>query len=237
MINNNNLIKLFFLIVTSCLLTTYNSAGSNDDNPCKYKLVLSYNDNFRATVGNGIIVYLTLQSNDIELLNNKIVVDLEGENLGTNSRNNTGIGFINQVNVKATTSGKFTLGPYKLKIGNCELVSNTIDIIVYEKPEVVSPEFSYSLSKIELKKSEEKEFFITTNFELEVNKDIKNQGFDFFRESTSMNTSIVSGFFKRTNKYSFKIVAKKTGTYRITKEYFKYLPENLEFKELELEIK
>lgn len=234
MIKNMYLFKLLVIIAISCLAL---SCKSTYDNPCNYKLVLSYNDNFKATVGNGIVVYLSLQNDDLELLNKTITEDLKGEYLGGNIINTNGAEFLKQVNVKANKSGKFTLGPYKLKIGNCELVSNTIDIIVHEKPEVVSPEFSYSLQKIELNKFEEKDFFITTNFELEFNKDIKNQGFEIYPGSISMNTSIVSGFLKRTNKYNFKIVAKRAGTFRITKEYFNNLPENLEFKELELEIK
>jgi hypothetical protein len=237
MIKYNHLIKLLVLIAISFLASTCKSTYSNNDNQCNYKLVLSYNDNFKATVGNGIIVYLSLQNDDLELLNKTIIEDLEGENLGGNVTKIKGAEFLNQVNIKATKTGKYTLGPYKLQIGNCELVSNTIDIIVHDKPEVVSPEFTYSSLKIELKKFEEKEFFITTNFELEFNKDIKNHGFEIYPGSTSMNTAIVSGILKRTNKYSFKIVAKQVGKYKLTKEYFNHLPSTLEFEELELEIK
>lgn len=232
-----NLIKLILLITTTCFLSTCQSAKINIDKPCNYKLELSCVENFKYTVGNGIIVYLSLKSNDIEILNNKIVQDLDGDNLLVSPSNSSGYEFRNQNNIKAKKAGKYTIGPYKLSIGNCELISNTIDIIVYEKPQTETPKFSYSESKISMKEFEEKEFFITSNFEFELNKSIQNQGFDIKVGKTSISKSIVSGVLTTTNNYSFKIIAKKAGIYRITKEYFDFLPENLDFKEIELEIK
>lgn len=229
--------KISLLILTSFFLTTCNSAKINNDNQCNYKLELSCVDNFKFTVGNGIVLYLSLKSNDIEILNKKIAYDLEGVNLFANPTKTTGYEFRNQINVYAKKAGKYTIGPYKLNIGNCELISNTIDIIVYDKPEITSPEFSYSESKIIMRELEEKEFFITSNFEFGLNNSIQNQGFEIKKGKSSEKSSWVYGVVEKNYNYSFRIIAKKAGFYRITKEYFDFLPANLDFKELELEIK
>ena len=178
-----------------------------------------------------------MHSDDIEILNRKIILDLDGENLLVNPAKTTGFEFHNQINLYANKAGKYTIGPYKLKIGNCELVSNTIDIEVHEKPKIDSPEFSNSESKIFIKVSDQKEFFITSNFEFDLNNSIQNQGFVIKKGRSSVEKSLVAGVMKTTNNYSFKIIAKKPGIYKITKDYFNFLPTNLDIKELELDIK
>lgn len=212
----------------------YGTSIARKKNPCNLKLVLSHNESYKTIVGNGILVYLTIKSDDFDFIDNKIEEDLAGEILEINSKYMPGGGFVKWINVKATKTGKFKIGPYNLKVGNCELTSNSIEIIVHDKPEAAKPEFSYNLPKIGINNHGQKEFIITSNFEFEFNKEIKNEGFDIIPGSSSINQNLENSKFITICKYYFKVVAKKIGNYKITKEYFKYLPRSLEFKELEI---
>ena len=127
--------------------------------------------------------------------------------------------------IVAKEEGTHDLGPFQIKVGDEEFVSNSVRYTVFE-PE--KDGLTLSISSQTIPKGKEFSILLISPRELEAPTLRKNKMFEYKRMSTSQSM-VFSSSEGRSEEYQYEFVveAKRKGKLKISSELFKDLPDDV----------
>lgn len=161
--------------------------------------------------------------------------------------------FENSISVKPLKQGKFTIGPYSIKLGNQFITSNKIEVHIIklerykstpsDKIEIIAPKKVQVNEEFDIILKSQKKLYepkpIDENsqsfFKSYKSLQLKNEFLEHIKTTYNSKIEINNNIENKTYTYTIKVKAIKKGVFEIQKEDFNY-EINLDFPQHEIEV-
>lgn len=221
-------------VLTIILLCTNIIFSKDCDITCSIHL-----RSYQTVVGSTIPITLTMRGSEFVKLNREIVEDIDGMFIGNSIMGDNDIEetfFTETLYIYLEKVGKKTIGPYKLKIGDCEITTNSINIEVIEgdKDKYFNPKtIKFRPQKAVVKIGEIITIKLIKNFKKGY-ESLLIPDITYKIGMTSSSSNIKKGQEIIEESIELKISADKIGKYIINEKSFIGLSNNVKVEEFEL---